>query len=165
MRKELEDITYQYEVSENAFENEGKTVLNLWKMLYMLQDIHKVNFWDYYGSDGDFGKWCDSKGYGENDPSGERRGASNIWFKEYQSDLANGSWKKVPYCPFIDMFMYDIEDLGNEESEKIYEVNLDSMMERAIEEDKKQFRKNDYRVHLTSILIAELGDTILVDQS
>lgn len=165
MRKELEALTYKHTVSQKVFENEGKTILNLWKMLYKLQEIHKVNFWDYYGSSQDFDNWADTKGYGQNDPAGKRRGESNIWYKEWQADIQNGVWKKVPYCPFIDMFMHDIEDLGNDESEKIYEVCLDSMMERSIEEDNTQFGKPDYRVRLTGILIAELGNVVLVDQS
>lgn len=165
MRKELEDITYKYQVNPDVFEHEGKTILNLWKMLFKLQEIHKVDFWDYYGSGQAFDKWADSKGYGQHDPSGERRGASNIWYKEWQDDIKNGLWQKVPYSSFIDMFTYDIEDLGNDESEEIYEVNFQWMMERAVEEDNKQFGKPDYRVHLTGILIAELGDTVLVDQS
>lgn len=92
-------------------------------------------------------------------------GASNIWYKEWQADIKNGLWKDIPYCAFIDMFNYDIEDLGNDESEEIYEVHLDWMMERAVEEDNEQFGKADYRVHLTGILLSELGDTVLVDQS
>lgn len=164
MRKELEEIAYTYQVSPDVFENEGKTIFNIWKMLHTLQDIHNVNFWDYYESGKDFDNWADSKGYGDTDPDGKRRGASNIWYKEWQGDIKKGVWKKVPYCPFIDMFGYDIEDLGNDESEEVYEVHLDWMMERAIKEDNEQFGKADYRVHLTGILIAELGDTILVDQ-
>jgi hypothetical protein len=165
MRKELEDLTYKHTVNPKVFENEGKPILNLWKMLFKLQDIHNVDFWDYYGSGQEFDKWADSKGYGQTDPDGKRRGASNIWYKEWQDDINNGVWQKVPYCSFIDMFMYDIEDLGNDESEEIYEVHFDWMMERAVEEDNNQFGKPDYRVHLTGILIAELGDTVLVDQS
>lgn len=164
MRKELEEIAYTYQVNPNVFEHEGKTILNLWKMLYALQDIHNVNFWDYYNSDQDFDNWSDSKGYGDTDPDGKQRSSSNIWYKEWQSDIQKGIWKKVPYCSFIDMFMCDIEDLGNDESEEVYEVHLDRMMERAIKEDNEEFGKADYRVHLTGILIAELGDTILVDQ-
>jgi hypothetical protein len=165
MRKELEDITYKHAVNPNVFEHEGKTILNLWDMLYKLQEIHNVDFWDYYGSGQAFDKWADSKGYGATDPDGKRRGASNIWYKEWQTDIKNGVWKDIPYCSFIDMFNYDIEDLGNDESEEIYEVHLDWMMNRAVEEDNKQFGKADYRVHLTGILLAELGDTVLVDQS
>lgn len=164
MREELQEVSYTYTVNEDVYEHEGKTILNLWKMLYKLQEIHKVDFWDYYGSGKDFDNWADSKGYGQTDPDGKRRGESNIWYKEWQSDIQNGVWKKVPYSSFIDMFMYDIEDLGNDESEEIYEVNFDSMMERAIEEDNEQFGKADYRVHLTGILVAELGNTVLVDQ-
>ncbi len=156
MQKQLKNISYKYE---------KKTVLNLWKMLYILQDIYKVNFWDYYNSDSDFDNWCNLKGYGKKDPKGLERQASNIWFKEFQSDVEKGIWKKVPYCCFIDMFLYDIEDLGNDESDKIYHVDFKNMLERANEEDISQFGKPDYRVHLTDILIKEVGNSVYVDQS
>lgn len=164
MRKELEEIAYTYQVNPNVFEHEGKTILNLWKMLYALQDIHNVNFWDYYNSGQDFDNWADSKGYGDTDPDGKQRSSSNIWYKEWQSDIQKGVWKKVPYCPFIDMFMDDIEDLGNDMSDAIYTVDFVRMLKIAKEEDNKQFGKDDYRVHLTSILIQELGEVIYVDQ-
>lgn len=155
MRKELAEIAYET----------GKgTTLNLWKMLFILQDIHNVNFWDYYGSDYEFDHWCDSKKYGKKDPVGKRRGESNIWFAEWQSDVKNGLWVKIPDCSFIDMFMDDIEDLGNDMSEDIYTLNLKRMLKIAKEEDNKQFGKDDYRVHLTSLLIEELGEVIYVDQ-
>jgi len=165
MRKELEELTYKYEVNPNVFEHEGKTILNLWQMLHKLQEIHNVNFWDYYGSGESFDKWANSKGYGETDPDGKRRGSSNIWYKEWQADIKNGLWQDPPYCPFIDMFMDDIEDLGNDESEEIYEVDLKRMMERAVEEDNKEFGQDDYRVRLTSLLIDEFGDILYVDQT
>ncbi len=155
MRKELKKISYKHK---------GKTVLNLWNMLFELQNIYKVDFWDYYNSDRDFDNWADSKGYGKIDSNGDKRRSSNIWFKEWQADINKGVWKKLPYCSFIDMFMDDIQDLGNDESKEVYEVDLKSMMKRAIEEDHKDFGKDDYRVHLTGILISELGDNVLVDQ-
>lgn len=133
-------------------------------MLYILQDVHKVDFWDYYKSDSDFNNWCDLKGYEKKDPEGKKRSASNIWFKEYQEDISNGVFKKNPYCCFIDMFGEDIQDLGNDETDKIYEVFLDSIMERSIEDDQKEFGKNDYRVHLTTILIKEFGNLVYFDQ-
>lgn len=156
MREELMAISYS---SRNG------TTLNIWKMLEILQEIHKVNFWDYYGSDSDFYNWCDSKGYGEFDSSGDDRGSSNIWFAEYQSDVENGLWTEMPYCPFIDMFREDIEDLGNDSSEDIYTVDLKRMLKDAKKEDKKEFGQDDYRVRLTSLLIDEFGDILYVDQT
>lgn len=155
MRKELEDISYK---------SKRRTVVNLWKTLHILQEIHNVRFWDFYNSDAAFGNWCASKGYGETDPSGVRRGASNIWYKEWTDDIRRGDWKEVPYCSFIDMFGDDIPDLGNDESEEIYKIDFKQMMEVAVYKDNKQFGKPDYRVHLTGILIAELGNSIMVDQ-
>ena len=156
MRKELEKVSYQHE---------GKTIFNLWSVLYILQDVHKVNFWDYCNSDADFDNWCNLKGYGKKDSEGKARRASNIWFKEYQEDISNGVFKKNLYCPFIDMFMEDIQDLGNDDTDEVYEVSLNSMMDRSIKEDEKEFGKNDYRVHLTTILINELGNSVFVNQS
>lgn len=155
MLKNLQNISYS---------SEGKTVFNLWQILYILQKKHKVDFWDYYQSGSNFDNWCDSKGYGKKDPQGKRRGESNIWFKEWKKDIQNGNWKETPYCPFIDMFNYDIQDLGNDETDEIYYVDLNNMLERAIEEDKKEFGKNDYRYHLASILKKELGNFVYVDQ-
>lgn len=155
MRKELADIAYTTE--------DGNT-LNLWKMLHILQDIHKVDFWDYYNSGKDFDNWADSKGYGDIDPDGKRRGASNIWYAEWQADIKDGLWQKVSYCPFIDMFMDDIEDLGNDMSEDTYLVDFERMLERAKKLDKEEFGQDNYRVHLTSLLIEELGNEICVDQ-
>lgn len=155
MREELKEISYEYE---------GETIFNLWKMLYALQDIYKVDFWDYYKSSDDFDNWCNSKNHGEIDPAGKERSASNIWYKAFEDDIENGLWKEVPHCSFIDMFLDDIEDLGNDESEDIYEVNLKEIMKYSIKKDKKEFGKNDYRVHLASILISEFGEYIKVDQ-
>lgn len=156
MRNELKKISYKYE---------GKTIFNLCKVLYILQEIHKVDFWDYYNSGSDFDNWCNLKGYGKKDPEGKKRSASNIWFKEYQEEISNCVWKRPPYCPFIDMFMEDIQDLGRDDTDEIYYINLNQMLERSIEEDQKEFGKNDYRVLLTNVLINEFGDSFYVEQS
>lgn len=156
MRKELAAIAYQGK--------EG-TILNLWKTLYILQKIHGVDFWDYYESDSDFSNWCASKGYGETDPVGTARDYSQVWFKEYQDDIQKGLWKKTPYCSFIEMFDDSIYDLGNDMSQTIYLVDFEWMMKRAQKEDKKQFGKDDYRVHLTSILLQDIGKEMHFDQS
>lgn len=61
--------------------------------------------------------------------------------------------------------MEDIQDLGNDDTDEVYEVSLNSMMDRSIKEDEKEFGKNDYRVHLTTILINEFGNSVFVNQS
>ena len=61
--------------------------------------IDNDRFHDYYDSGSHFYKWCDSKGYGETDPDGKNRGASNIWYKEYMED-PDGNAKRPPYCNF-----------------------------------------------------------------
>lgn len=158
MRKEFEE---DYDVIPAV---EEKTALNLWKILYRLQDIYQVNFWDYYDSGSDFDKWCDSKGYGEIDPDGKERSKSNIWYAEQQKDIKEGLWVSPEYCCFIDMFMDDIQDLGNDETNEVYTVYLDFMLERAKEEDLKQFGKEDYRTKLAKILVDEFGESIDVTQ-
>lgn len=158
MRKEFEE---DYDVIPAV---EEKTALNLWKILYRLQDIYQVNFWDYYDSGSDFDKWCDSKGYGDIDPDGKERSKSNIWYAEQQKDIKEGLWVSPEYCCFIDMFMDDIQDLGNDETNEVYTVYLDFMLERAKEEDLKQFGKEDYRTKLAKILVDEFGESIDVTQ-
>ena len=156
MKKEFEDIAYDFE---------GEKVLNLWKMLFELQKQHDVDFWDYYKSDGDFDNWRKSKGYGDTDPDGVRHGASNIWYKEWQNDISNGLWAKKPYCCLIDMFEDDIQNLGADDDQKVYTLNLDYILEKAKIKDLEKFGKDDYRVHLATILIEEFGNKIFVDQS
>lgn len=142
-----------------------KEAFNLWKILYRLQDMYKVNFWDFYDNDNDFDRWCNSKGYPQKDPVGKKRSESNIWFKEQQEDIKNGKWIEAKYCPFIDMFMYDIEDLGNTDmNDTVYTVNFSDMLERAKKEDYEEFGKDDYRVKLTNILLSEFGEKINVIQ-
>lgn len=63
------------------------------------------------------------------------------------------------------MFMEDIQDLGRDDTDEIYYINLNQMLERSIEEDQKEFGKNDYRVLLTNVLINEFGDSFYVEQS
>jgi len=156
MKKEFEDMAYDFE---------GEKVLNLWKMLFELQKQHDVDFWDYYKSDGDFDNWRKSKGYGDTDPDGVRHGASNIWYKEWQNDINNGLCVKKPYCCFIDMFEDDIQNLGADYDQKVYTLNLDYILEKAKIKDLEKFGKDDYRVHLATILIEEFGNKIFVDQS
>jgi hypothetical protein len=48
----------------------------------------------------DFGEWCDSKGYGEIDSEGRKRGVSQLWFAEWKQDVSNGLYKDVPYLDF-----------------------------------------------------------------
>lgn len=156
MRQELKDISFKYN---------GDTVFELFQMLETIQKIHKLNFWDFYDSSSDFDKWCESKSYGKTDPTGKERSHSNIWFKEYEKDIREGTWKNRKYCYFIDMFEDDIEDLGNEESTESYHVSFKRMLEKAKELDNEEFGKDDFRVIITSILIQELGDSVVVVQN
>jgi len=47
-----------------------------------------------------FDDWCDSKGYGERDPKGVRRQNSQMWWNEYQLDIADGKWTEDIYADF-----------------------------------------------------------------
>jgi hypothetical protein len=44
---------------------------------------HQNYLYDYLDAGSHFYKWCDKMGFGEKDPDGRDRGASQIWFKLY----------------------------------------------------------------------------------
>lgn len=76
-----------------------------------LQEKFDIDVNDFAGSCQHFYTWCDSRGYGEKDPEGKRRGASNIWFAEYQK-APDGEKKCPPYLDFTH-WLADQYEMGN----------------------------------------------------
>jgi hypothetical protein len=54
----------------------------------------------FYPNTGDFNDWHKSKKYGKTDPSGLDQGSSQIWFKEFKTDVEQGDWLETPYLDF-----------------------------------------------------------------
>ena len=68
-----------------------------------------ISAYDVSGRAGSFDSWCDSKGYGQTDPHGKHRGASQIWFAEYQSD-PDGYCKEAPRRNLWHWFLNQFEN-------------------------------------------------------
>jgi hypothetical protein len=50
------------------------------------QKHHQNYLYDYNNTSAHFYEWCDAKGYGQEDPEGKRRGASQLWHADYEKD-------------------------------------------------------------------------------
>ena len=65
---------------------EEATGYDIHEVMNFISEKYGMDCYDIYDSGSHFNKWCDSKGYGETDPQGKLRSASNVWFAEYQAD-------------------------------------------------------------------------------
>ena len=54
----------------------------------------------FYPDTYSFDKWHNVKGYPETDSDGKHKRSSQIWFAEYQAEIASGKIKDTPYCDF-----------------------------------------------------------------
>lgn len=156
------DMTKKYK-SAIEFQDNGVDVYNIYKLLGLIGKKHKTDFWDAKGFDGDFDRWCDSRGLPQKDPEGKKRSQSNIWFKEQKNDIKMGLWKEAEYCPTIDVFVEVCpEATGLEGSNVVEDVTTSCLMDEAIRQDKAQYGKEDYRVRLIDIFIKEMGDFVKI---
>jgi len=73
---------------------------NYAEVISFIEKKHNINTRDYAHSDIQFNEWCDSKGYGQKDTAGQDRGASQIWFAEFQREITDGLVFERPYQDF-----------------------------------------------------------------
>lgn len=105
-----------------------KKTYDLDEILTYIKKKHKMNYYDFHGSDGHFEKWCDAKGLGKVDPEGKKRSASNIWFKAYQTD-SEGEAACPPYEDFWGSFMRWEQPDYTEEPIYFFTFSVDLVME------------------------------------
>lgn len=151
------------------FNNERKQkVYHIYDILNDMKEFKDLDYWDAKGSEGDFDRWCDYKGYGAIDPEGNIRNHSNIWFVEQKQDIKEGKWFSPEYCSFVDMFCDTIyfpqinimEDYLH--GDEYDELDFDDLLKRAKEEDMEQYGKEDYRTHLATELKNLFDETICI---
>lgn len=97
----------------------------------------------------DFDSWCNSKGYGEKDPSGKGRGSSQIWFAEYNKDMASGEWKTPEKAPDMDFWTLQYEKCVGEDfqndSYSTVDIGLECYGMREAEQWQKDIQKVWYK--------------------
>lgn len=103
--------------NKSILQTETHTFIDLGDVQGTLDSMFHQNFlYDYLNSQGHFYKWCDSRGYGDVDPKGFRRGSSQIWFKEYSK--AKDGEKACP--PRLNFLGYLDENYIYDSSESAY---------------------------------------------
>jgi hypothetical protein len=163
-------MTLREKILERAYQfdnDEGKKVYNIFSILNDMKKFKNLDYWDAKDSDGDFDRWCDSKGYPEVDPKGKNRRQSNIWFAEQQKEIKDGLWISPQYCPFIDIFvdgeLYPelLIPQNYMRGDEYADLNFKELLSHCEKLDIEEYGKEDYRVTLAK----ELKDLFIDDFS
>lgn len=135
------------------YQGENGPVYDLWKILYILQDKLKMDFWDYYGSDNNFNNWCIKNNI---KVTVKNRRDRNL-FARYQADIKSGVWVDQPYCCFIDILMDQLPDATNCREDDLEETMTTSLILFAAQRaDKEEFGSDNWRVKCAQILVNNL---------
>lgn len=159
LREKILERAYQFD------NDEGNKVYNIFSILNDMKEFKNLDYWDAKGSDGDFERWCDYKGYGNEDPEGEERRSSRIWFAEQQKEVKEGKWVSPEYCSFIDIFvdgtLYPSIAIPQQymRGDEYADLYFDHLLEYCKQEDLREYGKDDYRVALAK----ELKDLFIED--
>lgn len=86
---------------------------SLKEVLRFIENKYKIDMHDYLHSHSHFNTWADAKGYGDNDPEGKKRNASQIWWAEYQAD-PQGNALRPAYQNFWHWFISQYDNNYNE---------------------------------------------------
>lgn len=133
-------------------------VYELFEVFHIIQKKYKVDFWDYFNSGNNYSNWQASKGYVKNKNATMEE--THKEFKEYQSDIANKVWVDKPYCPFIDVVIEDLDQMGMEQYGQEDTLDARYLLEKAYEKDFAEFGHADWRVTCMNYFVTEIGEEI-----
>lgn len=87
--------------------NISSTTVTFYNFIEMTHEIDRILGYEqrhcgkhFHPETGEFRDWCDTKGYGDHDSEGKFWNSSQIWFAEYQKDIADDKWDDTPYMDF-----------------------------------------------------------------
>jgi hypothetical protein len=140
--------------SAHESDEDGVPVYDIFTVLHLIQDKHKVDFWDFKDSSNDYERWCVAKGH-PFDPSG------GPLFSHYMSACSTKAWPSAPYCPFIDVVLDQFSDTqGMRYHEKTEELVSAWLIEASRKLDHAEFGCDSWRVSCANIIASEIGDEI-----
>lgn len=161
-------MTLREKILERAYQfdnEEGQKVYNIYSILNDMREFKNLDYWDAKGSNGDFDRWCDYKGYGPTDPEITERVIINKWFAEQQKEIKEGKWISPQYCPFIDVFvdgeLYPSLLIPQSfmRGDEYADLDFKDLLRYCEKLDIEEYGKEDYRVALGK----ELKDLFIDD--
>lgn len=132
----------------------GENVFEIFELIHLISELEGIDLDDMKESSVDFNKWCEKNNLPEIDENGKERSQSNIWFKQYQSEINSGIWFRPEYCSLITLVCNNYDCNYDE----IYEMNLNNLLNTAKVKDIEQYGKEDYRTDGVNILKKYLDD-------
>lgn len=126
---------------------QSKSYLDFHDCTTYIEEKYKINTRDYENSNSQFNEWCDSKGYGDKDLENNKRGSSQIWYKEFKHEIEH---EKIIERPYLDWWHWLINT-------SIIEIHNGVII--TIDKDLKKYAKKKWEKDILDLYLKEFGNS------